>query len=139
MYLSYDRVEAQDPFHTEARALVHAMRYAATEGNEGLFMCFSDNINLVNAIKNGSIEDLPSWKAAEIVQEGINLKKSYPAKLDVKHVTREAVRTPHIMANWARKTGQSERGTPIQCCIGHMEIEHSINKKNFEIHTSPVG
>lgn len=36
-----------------------------------------------------------------------------------------------ITDNWARQSGRTEEGTPIQCQIAHLEVENRLNSDLF--------
>lgn len=111
--------------------MLQAIKYATEEGNEGPFICLSDSKNLVQAIQEGDVTDIPARKAAETVQECLNLILVKPNQVVVQYITRKAVQTAHEMADLARVTGKSDKGMPMQCGTGHLNIEHSLNTKYF--------
>ncbi|KAF3327924.1 hypothetical protein FCM35_KLT06530 [Carex littledalei] len=133
VYTSFGRVASQDAFSTEAMAVWQALQYIEVNGSEGVFICYSDSRQLVQAIADRRVQGIPNWRAAEKVQQCINYIARYRDRVQVKYITRKALHTAHQMANWARMTGKIEAGTPIQCNIGHLDIEHRLNGMYFSI------
>ncbi|XP_078163112.1 uncharacterized protein LOC144558181 [Carex rostrata] len=133
VYIQYDKGEEFDPFHTETEAMLMAIQYALEARCEGTFYIFTDCQLLIKAIQEGDITKIPSWRAAESVVKCINGHQINPSRILVQHIKREAVKTSHNMANWARKTGRSGKGTPLQCFLPQTEIEHNLNRVFFRL------
>lgn len=113
-------MQALDPLQAEAQAVLEAMRYVMQGGNQGDFTIFSDNKNMVKAIKEGDITDLVSWRAAEMVMNAVKNLREGTHRMTLQYITRKALQTPHNLANWARKSGKAGNGTPIRCSISHL-------------------
>lgn len=88
---------------------------------------------MVKAIQTNGLAGLPSWKAAETVQECINKIQSSEGKFSLKHVTRKALHEPHSLANRARTTGQSRHGWPVDNHISELGVAPEINADWFRI------
>ena len=99
--------------------------------NEGMFYVFSDCKILVKAVQEKQMEDIPSWQAAETVKQCWMSYEILKNKVKIHAITRAAIKTPHNLANWVRRTGTEGTGTPIQCQISHLEIEHKLNNSFF--------
>lgn len=84
---------------------------------------------MVKAIQTNGLAGLPSWKAAETVQECINKIQSNEEKFRLKHVTRKALQEPHSLANRARTTGQSRHGWPAENHISELGVASEIDAK----------
>lgn len=131
VFMHFKPVPALDALHAEALAVLTAMKYVRQGGCRGNFIIFSDSKNLVQVTNDGDISELASWKAAETAMSAIMLLEEEAHKMQLKYITRRAMLTPHNLANWARKSGRSGEGTPLQCMVSHLEIEQLLNKNYF--------
>ena len=60
-----ERITAQDPLQAEAKALIKALNYVlAQRQHQRKFVIYSDCRTLIDAVQSGTIEGLPSWRAA---------------------------------------------------------------------------
>ena len=104
---------AEDPLHAEAVALLHTLQLCISQPHtlesDGV-QVLSDCKVLVNAVNSNSIQDLPSWKAADTVAQCGRLAQNQFRNIQIRHVTREAAKGPHEMSNWARRNQQNSGG-----------------------------
>lgn len=131
VFVQFGTSQAFDPFHAEANAVLRAIQYIINSDHEGIFSIFTDCNNLVKVIHDKSVEDIPSWRAAEAVKNCINHSNDRQHQWSIQHTVRGAIETPHNLANWAQQSGKTEEGTPIQCQIAHLEIENRLNPEFF--------
>ncbi|KAJ3701003.1 hypothetical protein LUZ61_004708 [Rhynchospora tenuis] len=126
---------ANDPFHAEAVALIEAMEYMydyikPPEGTR--VQLFSDCFNLVQAIRQTDISDLPSWRAFNVVQCAITRFERLQGMATIHHVKREAVKQSHALSNIARRNNISYRGQPHMALEQQAKIERVIDEKYFQ-------
>lgn len=133
VYVNFQSVQPLDPLHAEALAVLVAMSYVMQEGSQGMFRIFSDNKHMVQVINGGDISEVSSWQAAEAVMSAILLLKQGAHKMQLQFITRKAMRTPLNLANWARRSGKTGIGTPLQCVISHLEIDQTLSKEFFQV------
>lgn len=131
--VKYKWVEGGDPFHAEAGAVWGTFEYVSIGEQEGMLHIFSDCKSLVKAIIEKQVEGIPSWKAAETVKRCWTVYYQMRNRITLHYIPRIAVQAPHNMANWARRSGKEGCGTPIQCQISHLEIEHRLSSAYFVI------
>ncbi|KAJ4757665.1 RNA-directed DNA polymerase (reverse transcriptase)-related family protein [Rhynchospora pubera] len=95
-----------DPFWGEATVLMevlqHIQRYMVG-GTVPSVTLLTDCLNLVNAINEQDVENIPSWKATDTVAKAIVIINNLAGELQLRHVKRDIVKPAHILANHARR------------------------------------
>ncbi|KAJ4765708.1 hypothetical protein LUZ62_076083 [Rhynchospora pubera] len=127
--------EVHNPFHAEASALKEAMSYAYDKmglAREIRVQFFSDCMNLVGAVNQEDLTELPSWRAKDTVQQIITrLEEGYEG-LDIEFVQRGAVQQAHELANVARRNKISYQGTTHMALHQHARISNCIDENFFQ-------
>ncbi|KAJ4765712.1 RNA-directed DNA polymerase (reverse transcriptase)-related family protein [Rhynchospora pubera] len=98
--------QVQDAFHAEAIAMQEAIRYMFDNMNMPSNIrieFFSDCLNLVTAVNQEDLTDLPSWKATGTVQDIILRMQRRDGTVTLRYAQREALKQPHELANQARR------------------------------------
>ncbi|KAJ1687942.1 hypothetical protein LUZ63_019332 [Rhynchospora breviuscula] len=133
----FNYCEAHDPFHAEALAMLHGfnlLKQKLQQNQDKKVNVCSDCQNLVEAVNEMHTENIPSWRAMPVVQELISVYKSCIQNITVRFVKRDAVKPPHIMANFARRVNQAKEGNALNCnLLFEMGIGLEIDKNFFEI------
>lgn len=127
-------MQAEDPLHGEALALLHVTRWyvsCMSNSTTSRAQIFSDCKVLVQAIRNNSIDDLPSWKATPTVVDVINLINSVNDRVIVRHVSREALKGPHNLANWARRNKEHMEVLPREMMDARQGITTTLDDQFF--------
>ncbi|KAJ4752210.1 Ribonuclease H-like superfamily protein [Rhynchospora pubera] len=104
-----------DPFWGEALALVealHCIKYLIQYDLMPNITLLTDCLNLVDAIKEQDIDNIPSWRARDTIALAICEISHYEEIIDVKHVKREYVKPADVLANHARRKNLYYRGLP---------------------------
>ncbi|KAJ4796699.1 Ribonuclease H-like superfamily protein [Rhynchospora pubera] len=104
-----------DPFQAETTALVEAMMYVYDELKLPRLITiqfFSDCYNLVLAVNQADITDVPSWRAVPMVNQLIRRMNEYGQGIRVQHAKREALHQAHALANVARRCSLNFEGPP---------------------------
>ncbi|KAJ4788160.1 RNA-directed DNA polymerase (reverse transcriptase)-related family protein [Rhynchospora pubera] len=113
--LGVQNFELNDSFMAESMALLeaieHVYQYVGLHPLQKV-QFFSDCLNLVQAVNQVDLTDLPSWRAHEIVNNIIRLMEDRQPGATLHHVRREAVEQAHRLANSARRRGLDFRGQP---------------------------
>ncbi|KAJ3687049.1 hypothetical protein LUZ61_016213 [Rhynchospora tenuis] len=128
-------LQAQDPFQAEAIGLQEVMTWIKWQTQQfGPLQAhiFSDCMNLIDAVQEGNIDELPSWRAVPIVAEIINEVQHMGSDIMLQHVRREAVRPAHDMANKARRSGTNYQGMPAACLMCEHGIGMQIEDRFFQ-------
>lgn len=135
-------IHAEDPLHSEALAILNILHQLEQEGQDsqrGQLNIFSDCKVLVQAINNSAIEGLPSWKAANTVVECILLTRQWGEEITITFASRDALKGPHALANWARRTRlQSTALATTQTDI-HQEVTLNLNENFFKIDARQIN
>lgn len=107
-------IRATDPLHAEAQAMMQTLtlvqhRYAQRRGVRAMIL--TDCQVLISAMLRNCVEDLPIWRAAQVVAECGQMFKQQEAHTTLEKAMRKTVQDPHNLANWARRTGTSFQGS----------------------------
>ncbi|KAJ4764982.1 Ribonuclease H-like superfamily protein [Rhynchospora pubera] len=133
--IGFHSFEAQDPFQAEAVALKNAITffYQYTHLSDGeMVEFFSDCLNLVNAVNQGDVTDLPSWRAEGVILELIANVQLQQSRLIISHAKREALAQAHDLANLARRRDISYQGQPHMVLQQGVRISTSIDERFFQ-------
>lgn len=128
-------MNATYPLHGEALALLQILnRYRERMANRDTNMThiFSDWSTLVKAVNHSSIKDLPSWSAAPTVGQCAQLVHSYKEVIAVRHVSRQALKDPHNLANWARRAKQPTITLSELQIDTHHEVSRVVDPNLFQ-------
>lgn len=68
-----------------------------------------------------------------IAQECGRLFLQHSAYVTVEKATRKAIQEPHNLANWARRTGTSFRGTMGEVSEMNFTIQATLNQEDFQV------
>ncbi|KAJ4777159.1 RNA-directed DNA polymerase (reverse transcriptase)-related family protein [Rhynchospora pubera] len=134
-WLEMDNHEAADSFQAEAMALQNAVDWIqGTVQAVGSQRCkiFSDCINLVSAVQERNLENLPSWRSRPIIANIISQLHQLDRWIFVQHVTREAVKPAHEMANKARRMSIAYRGIPMASIMQEHSMGMEIDSRFFQ-------
>lgn len=134
--IAFDFMTLSDPFHAEAMVLLQVLqqgRERVRRGHRNRVMVFSDCKVLVNAVHNKITQSLPSWEAAQTVAECINLVQELRETVSLTYITREALKGPHKLANWARVNSQRGAGPSITAITVQLQIPHQIDAGFFKL------
>ncbi|KAJ4757443.1 RNA-directed DNA polymerase (reverse transcriptase)-related family protein [Rhynchospora pubera] len=105
----------QDPFLTETVALKLAIKHTKelVDTDEAQsFHFFTDCANLVCAIEENEVQNLPSWRASgELLQIAADMSY-WGSAAKVIHIQREGVQAAHSLANHARTGSTNYQGVP---------------------------
>ncbi|KAJ4803114.1 Ribonuclease H-like superfamily protein [Rhynchospora pubera] len=101
--------QAASPFHAETLAALEAMQYIH-RSNHNATIIFSDCKNLVDALKEYGIVDLPCWEATHSFAELRKLITLHSNDIELQYAPREALYIPHQLANIARTKRQKLHG-----------------------------
>jgi hypothetical protein len=67
--------------------------------------------------------ELPSWRAAETIGLCGENYRDNKHIIKILHTGREALQTPHMIANWTRKQGQTGSGTYPLNIVAHLKLD----------------
>lgn len=129
--VQYKKGLGTDPFYAETEALLEALLYITQASQEGRFCVFTDCKVLLQAVHEKQTHNLPTWQSAETVTRCWMIQQNLGDRVSIQYTTRNALKTPHELANWARISGKEDTGTPIQCQIAHLEVEHRLDDSFF--------
>ncbi|KAJ1693493.1 hypothetical protein LUZ63_010191 [Rhynchospora breviuscula] len=133
--LGMEKHTAVDPFYAEAMAIDKAIsEFQRLLGDEtyNRVTFFSDCLNLINALADRCIENLPSWRARPLIAKIVNHLNNLGDKIVMEHVNRDAVKPAHDMANHTRRHGDSYHGIPIVSVMRELRINMRIDNKFFQ-------
>ncbi|KAJ4787969.1 RNA-directed DNA polymerase (reverse transcriptase)-related family protein [Rhynchospora pubera] len=126
----------QDPFHAEAMAVQEAIneiqQLLLQDDNHRRVQFYSDCLNLVVALEEECMDNLPSWRARPLIVGIINQLNSLRGRILLQHVNREAVKPAHDMANQARRCGSSYNGLPMASLMCELGIGMRLDPKFFQ-------
>lgn len=118
IHARYHSTTTSTSVQTEAMALLKALNICT---HRPYFTLLSDCQVLVRAVIQDSIDDLPSWEAANTVAECIALFSTSQQWL-IKHVRKGALQGAQKLANWARTTRQNFKGQIFDSFITELDI-----------------
>ncbi|KAJ4755451.1 Ribonuclease H-like superfamily protein [Rhynchospora pubera] len=104
-----------DPFWAEALVLEEVMKciQETMDGDVRSGMTLLTNcLNLVDAIKEQDVENIPSWRARDTVAKILEILNLFASVIQIKHVNREIIRPAHVLANNARRKRLNYRSQP---------------------------
>lgn len=125
---------ARNPLQVEAVGLNQILEQASgvRQANRvSSYRIFSDSKILVRAISSGSIEEVPSWQAAQAIARSIKLVRQLGGNRTVQHVERNYVRQTHNLANWARRAKKTFNGYPSEGFREITGIDRRMGKDSF--------
>ena len=99
---------------SKQRPVLQAMQQILDEHElaQGInFVILTNCANLVKAIDANEVEGLPSWNAAQTVALCAEICVKSRGRIKVAKVRREALQSPHQLANWARSSRRSFQGS----------------------------
>ncbi|KAJ4791605.1 hypothetical protein LUZ62_042851 [Rhynchospora pubera] len=126
---------AQDSFQAEAVALEQALIYVYNKlelSENAAVNFFSDCSNLVLAVSQGDSNDVPSWRAMNLVNELINHMEMRQNGASIRFVRREAVHQAHNLANIARRQQLQYQGSPHIALQQQGKITRQIDENFFQ-------
>ncbi|KAJ4788737.1 RNA-directed DNA polymerase (reverse transcriptase)-related family protein [Rhynchospora pubera] len=131
--IGYNNHDVLDPFHAEVKAVKEAVDALVDIGvqNQQIEL-FSDCYDLVQAINEEDVQDLPSWRARQEVMDVIGIVKQFGDRMQFKHVRREAVFQAHEMANFARSKRVFFTGAPRVWHAHEVQIKPSLDCRFFQ-------
>lgn len=116
-----EKIAAGDPFHAKTVALLQTLRHInqlRDNGHTEKFTIYSDCKNLVEDIRCKTIDDIPSWKAAESVAQCLTEMEKLTQLVTVQYVGREAFSLPHRIANQARMAASENEVVEMETLAG---------------------
>ncbi|KAJ4789113.1 RNA-directed DNA polymerase (reverse transcriptase)-related family protein [Rhynchospora pubera] len=144
-YIIYDRgilhsvgmhsVNLNDPFMAEAHAFLLAIIKVIQQvgiTRQPKVQFFSDCINLVQAVNNCDLENLPSWRARGTVNNIIRRMEELQNNATLHHARREAVQQAHSLANTARRGTNVYSGYPNWQLRQQHGIAEEIDSRFFQ-------
>ncbi|KAJ4747902.1 hypothetical protein LUZ62_082307 [Rhynchospora pubera] len=123
--MGMEKHDSANPFQAEAKTLLKAMQWVQKliyERGIQRVQIFCDCFNLVNALVEDNLDSIPSWQARPIIANIAQHMETLRNMVCIQHVSREAVRPAHDMANHARRRGVSYQGIPMAAIM----CEHKI-------------
>lgn len=114
MNIRYGTMRVSDPLHAEAYAVLQVLTHLVSQQEliQGRpYKILTDCSHLVKAVQTGSVAELPSWSAAATVAQCVHIFASNRAGLEITKISREGLKGPHKLANWARTSGRSFHGS----------------------------
>ncbi|KAJ4820428.1 RNA-directed DNA polymerase (reverse transcriptase)-related family protein [Rhynchospora pubera] len=113
--IGYNCYQLHDPFHAEVLAMKDALfqlKQLWEAYGIGEIQVFSDCKVLVNLIREGDMQDVPSWRACEDVLELLKIISQFPVQVECTEVQRQVVHEAHDLANYARLSANQYNGEP---------------------------
>ncbi|KAJ4802046.1 RNA-directed DNA polymerase (reverse transcriptase)-related family protein [Rhynchospora pubera] len=93
---------------------------------------YTDCLNLVSAIQENDVDNLPSWRARQTMAEIIRLIALSDNAVQVRYARREALRPVHDLANHARRTGAFYHGVPSALIMSQHNIGMNLDTRYFQ-------
>ncbi|KAJ3704591.1 hypothetical protein LUZ61_008296 [Rhynchospora tenuis] len=124
-----------DPFMAEAKALQESINYMVEKigvSNITRIQFFSDCNNLVQAVNNCDIEQLPSWRARGLVNDIIKMMEDMQLTATLHFAHRDAVQQAHVLANLARRKNMQLSGQLHWQLQQEEEIRDVIDARFFQ-------
>ncbi|KAJ4794364.1 RNA-directed DNA polymerase (reverse transcriptase)-related family protein [Rhynchospora pubera] len=124
-----------DPFLAEAVALQQAMLHFKGLGvtqDEQVVQFFTDCANLVSALNENDLHNLPSWRAMRVVREIITVLEEMGQRASVIHVTRKGVVGAHNLANQTRRVPTNYMGVPIFDRWPDLQLNKVLDTEYFQ-------
>lgn len=123
------------PWEAEAIALLNALEHIASQNGAqagAKYAVYSDCKVLVDAVQNDCLDNLPSWRAAPMVAHCARRFQSMKEQTLLRYVRRDALKQPHLLANWARRTEQGYSGFPCDSFMKEMDIDKQLDSALFQ-------
>ncbi|KAJ4783797.1 RNA-directed DNA polymerase (reverse transcriptase)-related family protein [Rhynchospora pubera] len=133
--MGMEKHDSADPFQAEAKTLLKAMQWVQKliyERGIQRVQIFCDCFNLVNALVEDNLDSIPSWQARPIIANIAQHMETLRNMICIQHVSREAVRPAHDMANHARRRGVSYQGIPMAAIMCEHKIGIEIDSTFFQ-------
>ncbi|KAJ3688671.1 hypothetical protein LUZ61_017835 [Rhynchospora tenuis] len=124
-----------DPFMAEAKTLQESINYMVEKigvSHITRTQFFSDCNNLVQAVNNCDIEQLPSWRARGLVNDIIKMMEDMQLTATLHYAHRDAVQQAHVLANLARRKNMQLSGQLHWQLQQEEEIRDVIDARFFQ-------
>ncbi|KAJ4747167.1 hypothetical protein LUZ62_081572 [Rhynchospora pubera] len=124
----------EDPFHAEALTLnlvLHWARCSLQQEDQCVYI-FSDCLNLITALEEENMDDIPSWRARPVIASIMGQLMQLRDKIFIRHVRREAVQPAHVLANHARRREIYYFGAPTVLIMDEYSIAPAIDSRYFQ-------
>ncbi|KAJ1700995.1 hypothetical protein LUZ63_000774 [Rhynchospora breviuscula] len=93
---------------------------------------YTDCMNLVSAIQQNDVDNLPSWRARQTMAKIIRIIALSGNAVQVQYARREALRPVHDLANHARRTGAFYHGIPSALLMSQHNIGMNLDTRFFQ-------
>ena len=87
---------------------------------------------MIKAVTSNCTTDLPSWRATSTIAQCAHLYNTIRTEVTIAKAPRKALQEPHILANWARQSGQSFQGLTGESNTVNQPIATSIDMGYFK-------